>query len=950
MATHTRFVLSAFIIQLGFVVLSQAGALQHGHLGRRINHASLHKRDVSISNNLPGQWTSKGCYTDNVQSRALYGKAYTDTSGMTEESCIAFCSSNNYAFAGVEYSSECYCGNVIAVAGKAATATDCNMACSGASGEACGGPDRLNIFHNDAITTVAAGPATNAGPTGWGFMGCYTDSVAARTLNVGAAIPGGPAAMSVALCTQSCQASGYSYSGVEYSGECYCGNSFLNGGAPASDGLSGCSMVCNGNSSEFCGGSNRLDVYGFGVKSTIAPKWSTLGCYTDSVQARTLSVGMAVAGGAANMTIENCQDACHASKYALSGVEYSQECYCDNALKNGGGPAPDGDALCDMSCNGDPTETCGGPNRLNVFSYVGGATSSATTTTASATTTPTVVTSTAASATPTIGAGSDASIPSNWTYRGCYIDNKYGRILPTEYDDNAMTIEKCVSHCIGLGDTIAAIEYSTQCFCGTAIINGGALGQDSDCAMTCGGNSSEICGGPDRMSVYGAGNFSSYAQPTVKKTNLPGQWAYQGCLTDIPQPRVMPYQIDMTSNLTVENCLSLCSTYGYSASSVEYGQQCFCGDDTDRINAGVQYRPETDCSVPCAGAPTELCGGANAMNYYTWTNINTWGQATGNAAGSYEFLIGGVVIPLITTMGRNGKVTFVEKHGTGPPNSTGAYELDLALINDFDSAWRTMYGLKTDVFCSAGLTLPDAGARKIDIGGWSTDSLFGVRFYTPDGSPGVDGVNDWEENVDEVALQTGRWYPSIMMMVNGSILVVGGENGSNGAPVPNLEVLPKPAGGGLVYCDWLQRTDPNNLYPFLAVLPSGGIFTAYYNEARILDENTFETVRTLPNIPGAVNNFLAGRTYPLEGSTMLMPQAYPYTEPLGVLICGGSTPYAGIALDNCVSMQPEVPGANWTIERMVSRLPFSIVITVLTANSLPNVSFLQWLRYLMERS
>ena len=54
---------------------------------------------------------------------------------------------------------------------------------------------------------------------------------------------------------------------------------------------------------------------------------------------------------------------------------------------------------------------------------------------------------------------------------------------------------------------------------------------------------------------------------------------------------------------------------------------------------------------------------------------------------------------------------------------------------------------------------------------------------------------------------------------------MGGEIGSNGPPQPNLEILPKPDGGDTtVFLDWLQRTDPNNLYPFIIVLPSTNIF------------------------------------------------------------------------------------------------------------------------------
>ncbi|KAG8849257.1 hypothetical protein FRB91_010101 [Serendipita sp. 411] len=163
-----------------------------------------------------------------------------------------------------------------------------------------------------------------------------------------------------------------------------------------------------------------------------------------------------------------------------------------------------------------------------------------------------------------------------------------------------------------------------------------------------------------------------------------------------------------------------------------------------------------------------------------------------------------------------------------------------------------------------------------------------------------------------------------MVMANGSILIVGGEEGSNGAPVPSLEVLPKPEGGPTyLTMDWLLRTDPNNLYPFLYVLPGKGIFIIYFNEARILDEKTFETIKTFPIIPGAVTG-PAGRVYPLEGSSMILPQHAPYTDPVEILTCGGSA--FGLALDNCVSIEPEGAG-EWIIERMPSKR----VMTITTA-------------------
>lgn len=106
-------------------------------------------------------------------------------------------------------------------------------------------------------------------------------------------------------------------------------------------------------------------------------------------------------------------------------------------------------------------------------------------------------------------------------------------------------------------------------------------------------------------------------------------------------------------------------------------------------------------------------------------------------------------------------------------------------------------------------------------------------------------------------------------------------------------------------------------------------------QARILDPGTFVTITVLPNMPGSVTSFEAGRTYPMEGeaytwshmtshvftlsafvgAALLLPQYPPYTDPVTVLICGGSN--FGVALDNCISIQPEVNNATWSLERMV---------------------------------
>ncbi|RDW66140.1 E set [Coleophoma cylindrospora] len=795
----------------------------------------LNKRAVAPPTTLPGTWTYQGCYTD-PGPRTLASASYTDGTAMTDESCISYCDNLGYIYAGTEYADECYCGDAIASTGVVAASTDCNMACAGNSTEACGAGNRLTVFWNGK--TPPAGPMTNPGVDGYGYYGCYTEGNGVRALGDAApAVTGGATNMTVANCISACAAlsSTYIYAGVEYAQECYCGTSIATSATIAPGGISDCSSTCAGNSSEYCGAGNRLDVYkkGYtGSSSTV----SSVVVPTTSITASSVTTKVL-------------------------------------------------------------------------------ATSSSST---KVTTSSTVATATG------LPAGVTA-LPTGWKYAGCYTEGTGGRALLNGQTGGATnTVENCVSTCLGLGYTIAGVEYGSECYCDTALHNGAAPAAESQCNVACAGNANEDCGAGNILSVYNTGNLTVYQAPTSQSTGLPGNWVYQGCYSDnVNNNRALFWESILTTNNSATTCLDLCAEYGYEAAGMEYGLQCFCGDDSVLQASGSTLQAETDCNVPCTGDSQYYCGAGNRLSYYTWVGTprrTVWNTpAAGTAAyGQYEFLIGGVVVPLITTAGVNGKVTFMEKFGTGAPNTTGAYELDLDQLGNFTAAWRPMH-VKSDIFCSATVTLPDKVGRQLNIGGWAGASTFGVRIYWPDGSPGVWGVNDWEENVNELSLLDGRWYPSAMIMTNGSILIMGGEIGSNSAPSPSCEILPPPAGGYSKYLEWLDRTDPDNLYPFMYVMPAGGILVVYYNEARIIDEVTFDTVRTLPNLPGSVQNFLAGRTYPLEGTAVMLPQHAPYTDPVTVLVCGGSANGNSLAIDNCVSIEPEVTNANWTIERMPSQ-------------------------------
>ncbi|KAJ7244340.1 glyoxal oxidase N-terminus-domain-containing protein [Mycena rebaudengoi] len=747
-------------------------------------------------------------------------------------------------------------------------------------------------------------------PGNWTSKGCFLEGQGGRAL--GGATFTDTTGMTVERCISFCDSKNFILAGLEFAQECYCDNFLQHGAATAP--LSDCNMACKGNAAETCGAGNRLNVFTSGkpppppptIPDTIG-KWTSLSCYSDNVNGvRSLPVGMPVAGP---FSLEGCTAACFAAGYPYSGSEFAAECYCGTAINPGAAPTAKSD--CNMLCAGNSLELCGGPNRLTMYNYTG-------------------------SDRPTgpVGGGGGGgggggssvfpttNLPTPWSYVGCFVDNAHGRILLNQQvpENTKLTIESCVGLCRANNFTIAAAEFSVQCFCGNQLIAGATAAPESDCNMGCGGNTTEACGAGNRMSVYSTTkNPTILPVPVPQNSNIPGSWSYQGCLIEAVGSRAIPWQNIYPTNNSATTCLGQCAAFGYTAGGMEFGEECYCGDIEDVAASGVKFAPESDCNLPCPGDPIHLCGAGNRIQYYTWTGTShVWHTPTNT--GHYDFLVPGVVTPLIATVGINNKVTFLEKEGTSVfLNSTGAYELDLSLVGNFSAAWREMH-VHSDVFCSGSVILPDKAGRQLNVGGWSLESTKGVRLYTPDGSAGVNGTNDWEENFQKLHLQRQRWYPTATIIANGSVLIIGGETGSNASPQPNLEILPKPAGGDTVIeLDWLARTDPNNLYPFVFVLPSGRIFIIYYNEARILDQNTFATVKELPNIPASVNNFLGGRTYPLEGAAVMFPQHAPYTDPVRIMACGGSAPGAGIALDNCVSIAPEAANPTWTLERMPSQ-------------------------------
>ena len=172
---------------------------------------------------------------------------------------------------------------------------------------------------------------------------------------------------------------------------------------------------------------------------------------------------------------------------------------------------------------------------------------------------------------PTVG-----TIYSSWKYMGCANETANGRSLTgASYSDNtAMTNEACQSFCAAKHYPIAATEFGTECYCGLALDPPTSLGQTCP-GMICSGNSSQICGGPSRLSVWSS---TTYTGPYKPFPSAPGaaldSSVYLGCATDGDTSRALAAASYLDSTrMTLNSCMSFCSSRNYPIWGTEYGSE-----------------------------------------------------------------------------------------------------------------------------------------------------------------------------------------------------------------------------------------------------------------------------------------------------------------------------------------------------------------------------------------
>ncbi|KAI1752935.1 WSC domain-containing protein [Xylaria castorea] len=173
--------------------------------------------------------------------------------------------------------------------------------------------------------------------------------------------------MTVEICVAHCKGNDYRLAGLSYYGVCYCGQTV----ASALLAEDQCSFPCSGNSSETCGGDSEINIWMDPTFPTLGDQkniseYAPVGCWTDDSSNGKALFYRQDNLDSSTLTTDECLQSCLTGGFPFAGTEYGGECYCGVVVGNGTDLATDA-STCNMPCNGNSNQTCGGPSRLSLY-------------------------------------------------------------------------------------------------------------------------------------------------------------------------------------------------------------------------------------------------------------------------------------------------------------------------------------------------------------------------------------------------------------------------------------------------------------------------------------------------------------------------------------------------------------------------------------------------------
>ncbi|KAK5070639.1 hypothetical protein LTR64_000314 [Lithohypha guttulata] len=317
-------------------------------------------------------------------------------------------------------------------------------------------------------------------------------------------------------------------------------------------------------------------------KDLTSQGWGYQGCGTDNYYARALT---GASTSQAGMTNEQCIAFCGGKGFSTAGTQYSKECYCGNSIPASAQPVAGVVGNCNMPCDGDATQNCGGSSLLSLYQKCTGSTCS-----------------NAAG----VGGGSSASASSS-------VSSAKSSSISQQIKVQSTTT---TTRLLARGTSSSSSSSSSSTSSSASKITPSPSSSKTSTSSTSSSTTQSLSSSTSKPSSPTSSSSSSSASPIATSTStLPPNWTYRGCITDAINPRTLPklapYTLD-NKQVTSTSCVSYCSKAGYVYAGTEYGGECWCGNDAP-ITAKLD---ESKCGTPCKGDLTQKCGGPSALSLY----------------------------------------------------------------------------------------------------------------------------------------------------------------------------------------------------------------------------------------------------------------------------------------------------------------------------------------------
>ncbi|PPQ99405.1 hypothetical protein CVT24_005392 [Panaeolus cyanescens] len=297
------------------------------------------------------------------------------------------------------------------------------------------------------------------------------------------------------------------------------------------------------------------------------------------------------------------------------------------------------------------------------------------------------------------------------------------------------------------------------------------------------------------------------------------------------------------------------------------------------------------------------------------------GSATGTTGGTFADGGNTLVSAMMMFVGNEERVYILDKAEGNAAQVAG--HPAWGSVWDVESHQATVMDVRSNVFCSSGMHLPNGSyitlggngavgpggniGSQLNPGGFSAawdavyqdfDGTRAIRVLNP--CRNTDNFNapncQWFDDATILSMKRGRWYSAAEATGDGRVVIIGGftsggyvnRNYPNtdpafegGAADPTYEYFP-PVDGDPQTFNFMIQTSGLNAYAHTFLMPSGKMFVQANISTVLWDhENNVET--PFPDMPGGV-----ARVYPASGAVAMLPLTPANNYIPTILFCGGS--------------------------------------------------------------